>query len=1012
MAINFPSTSGQPTDGSYTHTVGNVTWSWDGSSWTASSNTGSGGGGGGIDLTNLSVTSNSVGTAALSYNNTSGVFTYTPPDLSGYALAAHSHTYALNDLSNVNVSAPITDGHILNWDNTNNEWVASGNINIDGNINLEGHIELGPVNATKISATDATLGHWNTVIENSTNGDIFIKGAELLLQANHTGVTKTWVHGNTDYSVDLYHDGDVALSTSEWGIQVEANSSSIPGLQGQLNVGASYNCLIEAYSDDSNNTVEDNNTFKIYSQHGDQNTTKTGILYESFFDQVWRVYGEGGSGCSGISHAELGRINHDGGWELRYHDIQGTAPNWTGTTCDKKLETTAGGVDVTGALDVSGKLTVTGIDNDGQYNIKPGGEFFKFENTSAWHLVYDHATLQQSHYAINVNKTYTRLYGGEPASADDWSLQATSSGVDVTGDLDVTGSITLNGSAITGGGGGGGATALDGLSDVNVSASILPGDILTWDTTNTEWVSSSNIDINGNITATGNTHNLEGTLSVGGPAGNDNGIIKLSSRGFNITANSSGNGGSEATGYTTYNTIIQSGNEDLFVNVDDSTRFIVRGSVSSSQGNQGTEELARFTPGAGVELMHDNSKKLETTADGVTITGDLTVNGTTTEINSTTLTVDDKNIELATVADISGQTATITAGQSTVTVTSTAGYLEGATVTKTGSEAGDFNAASVTIDTIDANGTDFTVSANHATTGAITFDVENKTDLTANGGGITLKGTTDKTILWTDSTDSWDFNQDIKTSGTVSDSNGDVRILPQIHKGASDHALSVADSGFALSWTPINDNQNTVTVNDNVFSGGEEVTVLNHSDKILMIGKSANMNLYNSADGTLPTALAGRSMATFFFYNSANCYVSIQEAGGGGTLQQVTDLGSSTTNDITANKFSDTSGDVRSLSGVAHTAAYTITDRTYVGRLISTTANVTVNGTVLQIGDAITVYNNSASPISISQGSGVTLTLAGTNSGGNRSVDGTGIATILCIDSTGNNFVVTGTGVT
>ena len=41
------------------------------------------GGGGGIALTDLSVTSNSVGTAALSYNNSSGVFTYTPPDLSG-----------------------------------------------------------------------------------------------------------------------------------------------------------------------------------------------------------------------------------------------------------------------------------------------------------------------------------------------------------------------------------------------------------------------------------------------------------------------------------------------------------------------------------------------------------------------------------------------------------------------------------------------------------------------------------------------------------------------------------------------------------------------------------------------------------------------------------------------------------------------------------------------------------------------------------------------------------------
>lgn len=33
MAINFPATTGQPTDGSFTHTVGNVTWSWNGIAW-------------------------------------------------------------------------------------------------------------------------------------------------------------------------------------------------------------------------------------------------------------------------------------------------------------------------------------------------------------------------------------------------------------------------------------------------------------------------------------------------------------------------------------------------------------------------------------------------------------------------------------------------------------------------------------------------------------------------------------------------------------------------------------------------------------------------------------------------------------------------------------------------------------------------------------------------------------------------------------------------------------------
>ena len=65
----------------------------------------------------------------------------------------------------------------------------------------------------------------------------------------------------------------------------------------------------------------------------------------------------------------------------------------------------------------------------------------------------------------------------------------------------------------------------------------------------------------------------------------------------------------------------------------------------------------------------------------VTVAGNLTVNGTTTTVNSTTLSVDDKNIELGSVASPS--------------------------------------------------------------------------DVTANGGGITLRGTTDKTLNWVDATDAW-----------------------------------------------------------------------------------------------------------------------------------------------------------------------------------------------------------------------------------------------------------------
>jgi len=85
----------------------------------------------------------------------------------------------------------------------------------------------------------------------------------------------------------------------------------------------------------------------------------------------------------------------------------------------------------------------------------------------------------------------------------------------------------------------------------------------------------------------------------------------------------------------------------------------------------------------------------------LTLSGDLTVNGTTTTLNSTTMSVDDKNLELGSVATPS--------------------------------------------------------------------------DVTADGGGITLKGATDKTFNWVDATDSWTSSEhinlasgkDLKVNGTA-----------------------------------------------------------------------------------------------------------------------------------------------------------------------------------------------------------------------------------------------------
>ena len=70
-----------------------------------------------------------------------------------------------------------------------------------------------------------------------------------------------------------------------------------------------------------------------------------------------------------------------------------------------------------------------------------------------------------------------------------------------------------------------------------------------------------------------------------------------------------------------------------------------------------------------------------------------------------------------------------------------------------------------------------TVSGNTTTISSTTLTVDDKniemaatdspTDANADGGGIILKGTTDKTIVWENDTDSWNFNQNIETTTTT-----------------------------------------------------------------------------------------------------------------------------------------------------------------------------------------------------------------------------------------------------
>ena len=116
MAINFPATGGQATDGSFTYTVAGIVYAWNGSSWQAA-----GAGASATDRSLFSVTTNSAGSAALSYNNNSGVFSYTPPDLSSY-LTAEADT--LQDVTGRGQTSGVSiTTNLVEFDNPNGVYV-------------------------------------------------------------------------------------------------------------------------------------------------------------------------------------------------------------------------------------------------------------------------------------------------------------------------------------------------------------------------------------------------------------------------------------------------------------------------------------------------------------------------------------------------------------------------------------------------------------------------------------------------------------------------------------------------------------------------------------------------------------------------------------------------------------------------------------------------------------------------------------------------------------------------
>ena len=265
------------------------------------------------------------------------------------------------------------------------------------------------------------------------------------------------------------------------------------------------------------------------------------------------------------------------------------------------------------------------------------------------------------------------------------------------------------------------------------------------------------------------------------------------------------------------------------------------------------------------------------TFTGTAVFNDLTVNGTNTVINTTTLQVEDKNIELGKVGT--------------------------------------------------------------------------PTDTTADGGGITLKGATDKTINWVNSTDRWTFNHGIEI--TVAD-NTTYSATANTVNGLRIYNDSNVDNGFA----------------------GIELSSTDGDDY------TGSVLLKGIADGT---------------NYSSDFVIQTRHAGSYGERLRIQSGGAAEfSSTVTGTTISDSKGDVRQVPANTQSgsSAYTLV-ATDSGKAIARSGgSVTVPNSIFTTGDLVTIINNSAADITITQGSGATMYNSADASSGNRTLAARGMATL------------------
>tara|TARA_B100000700_G_scaffold283610_1_gene336159 strand:- start:5214 stop:7139 length:1926 start_codon:yes stop_codon:yes gene_type:complete len=205
-----------PTDGQV------LKWEQSSSSWKAANDLTGGGGGGGLALTDLSAsTATASGTGSLSYNNGTGAFTYTPPDLSGFLTSESDPVFTASP------AAGVTTTGISNW-NTAYSWGNhAGQGYLVGYGAVSNHTDVSITGAQNGQLLQYSGGNWTNFTptyltsysETDTLDSVVGRGATTDKNITLTGAPsvpgRLDIQNNGSYAISLNASPGVGINTAD-----------------------------------------------------------------------------------------------------------------------------------------------------------------------------------------------------------------------------------------------------------------------------------------------------------------------------------------------------------------------------------------------------------------------------------------------------------------------------------------------------------------------------------------------------------------------------------------------------------------------------------------------------------------------------------------------------------------------------------------------------------------------------------------------------------------------------